>query len=861
MTKKYVLVGIDHGTTNSCIAVMDSDRPRVIQPDPVEVIMPSAVYIDKRGRRFVGQPAIKAMMTTTPEEGNGHTGYKIRIGQDDRYEFSAARKVMTAPELGSIVIGGLLRWYREEMDEDPQACVITVPAKFEHSACEGTREAARRAGLSYYPLLQEPIAAALAYGFTIEDERTNWIVFDLGGGTLDVSLVIVRNGEMIVPEEGNAGDTRLGGRKFDRELMAYVLDELRKKYALAGFTEENKAYAPVWGKLLLAVEAAKIELSKKEQSVVEVDGILCKDERGVPVKVEVPITRTQYEKMIAADVEKAVHCCQMLLTRNRLSPQSVNRLILVGGPTKTPYLQQVLRDRLRIELDHSIDPMTAVALGAALKAATIEIPPELWDSTSIPETPSGQVALTLEYERTSKLPTYCVAGKVEGPAVAEGGLTIEIRRTDGLWSSGQVPVDEYGMFSADVVLIDQNRPTLSQYTTAVLDRQGKTIGSVDEPGIWYPFHDVAPRLANSLLVAVEGNWTEVLVRHGAELPARGSDRFVTTKLIRKGSKEDILRIPVLEAVTHLLGGEDPHADCNVHVGTLKIVGSDQRITCDLPPGAKIDVTLHQDESREIHAVAYVLLLDEEFEVTFKSEAFDLDLDKLDERFEHLKVALEEANRIQGDYPLPAVGEALDVFRRLNTVENVSKELDRAKQGERDACYRAYRGVLELAGAMNQINEMQITTRLQRSLDQLGPVVQDKNADELAVIRQEYQAALSSGNTEDLPKIEARLKSLDLEVRLKPLWELGLDVLSFPPTFRGTSEQIAAYKEAGKLFDEVLTTFQSGGHFTPSQIDRAVRAHERLMRTWPELLEWRQIKQQELEARGQTIFTDVKKDRT
>ena len=502
MRSDIVSCGIDHGTTNSSIAVMDGDKPRVIKPNGVDPIMPSAVYIDKRGRLLVGRPAFDAIFLNDEAEGNGYTRYKLRIGQDDRYDFTAARKVMSAQELGAAVIGELLRAYRDDMKHEPKACVITVPAKFEDSACNGTREAARLAGLSYFPLLQEPIAAALAYGFTAEDRHAQWMVFDLGGGTLDVSLVIVRNGKPEVPEEGHAGDTRLGGSKFDRELLDHVLRELSKTYALRRLTEKN----PTWNRLLLAVERAKIELSRREQSVVELEGEPFKDDNGRSVKVEVAITRAHYERLIAPDVEKAVHICQMLLGRNRLASRDITRLILIGGPTKTPYIQRMLAERLGIQLDTTIDPMTAVAEGAALYATTMEIPDALRDTLAVPvPSEKGGAAIELSYERKSRIPTIAIAGRVNGEALAAGGVTVETRRSDGGFSSGRLPVDEAGIFSMDVMLVDSGKPHLSRFTTVAFDRSGRQLCAVDEPEIWYPFPEGRTRLANSLRIAVKGN--------------------------------------------------------------------------------------------------------------------------------------------------------------------------------------------------------------------------------------------------------------------------------------------------------------------------------------------------------------------
>ena len=849
MAYQYVAAAIDHGTTNSSIAVMDSDTPRVIKPNGVDEVMPSAVYIDKRGRRLVGQPALQAMLINPHEEGNGYTGYKLRIGQDDRYEFAAAGKVVTAPELGAVVMGRLLEAYREEMEQELKACVITVPAKFEQSACDGTREAARLAGLLYYPLLQEPIAAALAYGFAATDERAHWMVFDLGGGTLDVSLVIVRQGQMVVPQEGHAGDNRLGGRKFDRELFDYVRQELAKTYALDEFAENHPAYSTAWGRLMLAVERAKIALSRREEAVVDIDGVLCTDAKGKEVRVEVPITRTLYEKLITPDVEKAVHVCNTLLRMNRLAASDIDRLILIGGPTKTPYIQRLLTERLNIALETSLDPMTAVAQGAALYATTVEIPQGVRTNLSVPEPAPGLFTLTLKYDRKSHLPTHNVLGKVEGHRDSQEALMVEIRRADGLWASGRHPVDASGMFSVDVMLLDQSQPRLSRFTTTVFDGTGHAATAVDEPAIWYPFPDGKPRLANSLLVALRGNQTDMLIKQGADLPARSPRKtYYAAKAIRQGSSEDILRIPILEAVTHLLGGEDAHADCNVHVGTLVIEGSNQQLTRDLPQGAEIDLTIYQDESREIRAVAYVPLLAEEFEAQFEPEAFQETFAAVNERFEGLSTALRQNEELQRKKPLPEIAEAMETMHRLSVVDSITTDITRAREGERDALYRAYRRMLELAGALNQMRRRQTSMRILDVLEQLQDIVQDADSQDLAHIRQDYEAADGANDESELEQIEARLDSLNRRVRLLPVWDLYLDVNAFPKNFRGTPEQLVAFTEAETLlFKEILPVMNRGGEASPRRLEEAMHAHARLLRTWPELPHWRQKKQEEWAA--------------
>jgi molecular chaperone DnaK len=847
MTRKFLSIGIDHGTTNSGLAFMDGDRPVVIKPDGVERIMSSAVYIDKRGRILVGQSAVKAMRLNPAEDGNGFTGYKLRIGQDDCYEFRAAGKVKTAQELGGIVISELLKFYREEKHDDPKAAVITVPAKFNQSDYDGTRRAALMAGLQYCPLLMEPIAAALAYGFTTEDERAQWMIFDLGGGTLDVSLVMVRNGKMIVPEEGHAGYPYLGGRKFDRELLSYVLSELNKKYALQSFSETSQPSA--WGRLMLAVEEAKIELSRREQAVVNLPDALCKDEAGKDVEVYVPITRAQYEHLIAADVEKAILVCQNLLRQNQLTAGDINRLILIGGPTKTPYLQKVLNERLGIKLDSSIDPMTAVALGAAIYATTLEIPTDVDDDSKGFD--ASAISLNLQYERKSNLPTAWVSGEVNN-ATAEGELSIEIRRSDGGWESGRLPLDENGVFSTEVVMVARNRPYLSHFTTMVLNQAGRVLTQAEEPEIWYPFpiDSAAIRLASSLRVALVGNATDILIKRGAELPIRKGDTYYTAKPIRQGSKEDVLRIPVLESVTHLLGSEDDHADCNFHVGTLKIIGSDERVTSDLPQGSEVDLEIYQDESRSIRAVAYIPLLATEFEAKFEPEAFVVDLENLGKRFEQLQLDIEEMKELQAERPLPLVGEALERVTNPQVIESINNDLERAKAGERDAIYRVYKSVLELAGTLNQIRELQKIARIQNQLAALERTNEATEKNTLQEIKQEFSTALANDDKEAISHVEKSLGEMDLRLRKKPYIDVLLDLLAISGRHISASQAVQ-FDKADALMNSIEL---KGGikALTDSEIAQLESLHADLMLAFPDLAQWRE----EALARIGGGFTDL-----
>ena len=829
MANKYVSLAIDHGTTNSCIAVMSAEGPRVIPAESNSVLLPSAVFYDAKGGLRVGSQAREAMMTSSAARGQGFTGYKLHIGGDRRYDFKAAGKSLTAPEMGAVIIQNLLRAYYKESGVDARACVITIPAKFKLNAVEGTRAAAEMAGLKYYPLLMEPVAAAMRYGFTATEQRAEWMVFDLGGGTLDVSMVIVRRGKMVVPDGGHAGDDSLGGSKFDQELSGYVLKELEKRHPLTKFRQNREQYSNEWGRLLLAVEEAKIALSTRRDSVVSLDQPLCRDDRGHEVEVEVPVTRKLYEDLIRPDAERAVQICRTLLKNNRVSPQQVEKLILVGGPSKTPLIQQMLTDRLGIRLESSVDPMTAVAEGAAIYADTVELPPELGAES---QRSAAGYAIRIECERHSAVPTYCIVGMVDGPPAR--GARVEVERLDGFWKSTEIPVDASGVFTAELTLIEGDRPTLSEFKTTLMDGTGKVLTAVDEPQIWYPYPVVENRLASSLRVAIKGGGTKVLIEQGAELPAEGLDDFVTTKPLRRGTTDDVLRVPVLESIANLLGHEDDAAGSCLHVGTLRIHGSDHRITMDVPEGSDIQVALKVDDSRNIKALASIILLNADFEATFVGETFQYELKDLRERSETLEYALEKIKKLQGERSSPEVGEALGALERTGLKAGIDTDFERAGTGDRDAEVRGYKRLLEMEGTVHELQRMQRRPRIERALETLGRVVQGEERRMLDDIGKEYSGAESE---DDLARCLKSVEELEYAVRGLPWQNLQLDVMALSG-LKVTAHQHGLFAAASALLQRVNA---GGGVEKASDGDIAdmVRMHHELNDAHSDLYELRQ----------------------
>ncbi len=835
MSDRYVGAAIDHGTTNSSIAIMEQSEPRVIQNKTIDHngVMPSAVYMDRRGKILVGAPAYSAMMINDASEGNGHTGYKPNIGQDDRYAFPAAGKVMKAQELGATVIGALIQAYRNDQQRDLKAAVITVPAKFEQNASDGTREAAKMAGLAYFPLFPEPCAAALAYGFEAESDRGTWMIFDLGGGTLDVSLVVVRNRKPVVPENGFEGDNILGGQRFARDILDWVLGELggipgKKvgKYLLKRLVEDEARFAPIRGRLLLAVEQAKIELSSMQETWIRIEGPLCKDDNGREVLVEVPFTRDQYQRMIAHYAERAVEICQRLLRKNRMTPRDIERLILVGGPTKTPYIRKVLSERLNIQIDAKIDPMTAVVRGAAIHANTLEIPDEIRKTFAVPDTAPQGVKITIEAERSSNIPRNSIVGKVQGLPSGMQGLSVSIRREDGLWDSGRLPIGEDGVFFADLMLVDKGKPFLSRFTTTAFDSQGRPIAEVAEPEIWFPY----PRaggvpLPNSLGVALSDNSTQVLVAEATKLPAKGSGEFATAKKLERGNREDSLRFPVIESITNLFGTANKRADCCVQVGSLVIRGNDERITRDLPQGTKVEFTIAVSEERLIIAKAFIPLIDEEFEAEFKRENFGITAEKVEARLNVEKDRLKKTGDIHQSSPIAQVQEMLDRMNRVDQMAMIEKELDRFKKGESTSGMAAWKHTLELAGSVDMIEELQAAPRISQQLSRMRASAKSEDEKVIRNLEQDLDAALSTGNPQAVAEVEKNVNQLDLKMRKAPFFVLLAHVAALNG-MRVNQEQGQAFKDADTLLGRLI---EKGGadNLTQHDLDEIKRADERL----------------------------------
>ncbi len=843
-SNRFVNIGIDHGTSNSAIAVMESSGVWVIGPSPTELVMPSFVYFTKRGTKYVGRPARESLLTLPENEGSGIGEYKPDIGRNIEYKFPASGKVLSGPELGGLVISELLDLCQRDMGERPQSAVITRPAMFDQAAVEGTRRAAELAGLRHFELLQEPVAAALAYGFKAADERAQWMVFDLGGGTLDVSLVVVRKGAMRVLEDGHAGDNYLGGRNFDHTLYEYIMAELSTEYSLKQFQTSDR-HTQDRGRLRLRIEDLKIKLSTQRSAKLEMD--LCCDDNGKTVPIDMEITRETYERLITPDVARAAQVCETLLERQKLKNEQIDSVILVGGPTKTPYIRTVLAERLGIPLLDRVDPMTAVAQGAAIYAATIPHPDHAHKKE---KKTRGQVTITLQADAHSSLPTYRLMGAIGGEDVSVAELSVEIERDDKLWCSGRLPLDANGLFEVDLLLADKGKPFLSTFTTSVYDEEGQVCAQEAEPRIWYPY--VTPpknQQPTSLRIGTADGSAPVLIQRGSGLPAHGRRRFKTTKPLRKGHNEDVLWIPAVASVLNVVGEEEDAMECAVPVGILVIKGDDQRVTRDLPAGAEIEVQLESDGSQKITISAYVQILGQDFDAEFtKTDAPPSTIEELTAQLAKITSALKSVRAIQGRKRNPEVGRVLKKLEEQEAEQSIARDLQRAQDiegGERVGNqWRAQHHLAEMQGTVRYLKRVQQSKRMEVLMEDLAQILDllekakdseiaekaRRHRNRLTLIRRDYSVFDANHG-----RLEKELIDLDEEVRLLPHEQLLMRILA-AAGHEGAPAQVNLIHEANEFWDDLEAR---GGVevITKEDVVRISQYMRRIDKVIPEMPKW------------------------
>ena len=733
MNRLTIDYGIDLGTTNSSVACNDENGVRIFKNYLRQEHTPSVVRVDAKGARTVGAKAYDHLENDSE---NVAAEFKRWMGTTQKKTFLASGLVLGPEELSAEVLKSLKADILKTREEDVRSAVITVPALFELVQCEATQRAAKLAGFDHAPLLQEPIAAAMAYGFGNNSKDGFSMVYDLGGGTFDVSVVSVNDKKLSVLNHN--GDNHLGGKDFDWKIVDEILlPRIREEYGMVDLVRGPEKYRRLMALLKQRAEAAKIELSENKSTKIDI----FKNETGEHgIEMSFDISRLDYEKMIESRVRETIEICKRTLKGKNISSSAIEKVILVGGPTLTPYIREAIRSELRVKLDYEADPLTVVAQGAAIFASSIR------KQDNTPVSRSGARDLKLAYTPFCSDVETVVGGKIAGGVSA--GATIQIERADGGWQSGRLDFGD-GSFVSSVVLREgkQNVFRIRAFGPdgTVIDCEPSEIRITN--GISF---DDAP-LSRSVGVEIEDGTLSVHLVKGISVPCEKIDIYRSVSVGQPGQDSDFINIHVYE-------GEARVANRNRHLGTLKISGKD--LKRPLPKNSDVEITISVDASRVAKAFAYIPLLDQRFENVLEDRVSPKpDLDILE------KEILEEQNRAKSFGAEPTVAVGLDESK--NNLEELKTHLEAARGGDPDAAERVQRKLQEVKTVLDELElatafpKLVITFR--DGLAEVKVLVQEKGTGEekhrIGLLAAEGEDAIQMEDSVKLAKVNGNVDSL------------------------------------------------------------------------------------------------------
>lgn len=564
MTMHYA--GIDLGTTNSAICTYDGDAVRIHKSPEQNDVTPSAIFFGPRGAKYVGQRAYNELARN---EGAVAARFKRQMGTRTPITIAAANLVLTPEECSAEVLRTLFGYLGEELrDAGIEGTVITVPAAFSAMAKEATLIAAENATIGKVLLLQEPVAAVMSV-MQASQADGRFLIYDLGGGTLDVAVAESGSGHVTLLAHG--GIPMCGGRDLDRLLVEHLVwPWLRDNFALSGLKPGSPELQALERLSAWAAEGAKIELSSRDSTTISLSesDIRLKDGQGRELYVEVPLTRQQLERLASDLVARSVDATRVALSHAGLTSDDIERIVFVGGPTHFKPLRDQVSTALGIPASTEVNPMTAVAQGAALFAETVD-----WGSETRGRKPTRSRLVAdgapVSFSFVSRTPGRQAKCAVQTAAGLEPGHEYQVDSLDTGWSSGRLPLRDGAILDLPLTKPGDNHfkvflfapgglPVKLPDDRLMITRTAATVDAVP----------ASHSIGVEVLERLGGRTTlKYLVRADAQLPIKDKLTFKAAEAVRAGSQQS-LNFKLWEGEI-----EQPVGD-NRPIGTIKILGSD-----------------------------------------------------------------------------------------------------------------------------------------------------------------------------------------------------------------------------------------------------------------------------------------------
>ncbi|WP_158974408.1 Hsp70 family protein [Cellulophaga sp. L1A9] len=711
MARTKIDYGIDLGTTNSAISRMENGEATIKKTDTLKDTMPSSVYINKKKAIQVGDSAynalkrdkLKAMKTWNDSDSNSYIEFKRTMGSDKSYSSSNLGRDLTSEELSAEVLKTLKSFVK---DENVNSIVITVPAAFKNNQKEATREAAKLAGFDHIELLQEPVAASMAYGLDSDKKDGFWLVFDFGGGTFDAALLKVEEGIMKVID--TEGDNYLGGKNLDFAIVdEIILPYIQENFAIDSILGDDSKKQILRNAMKFYAEETKIKLSFNDTHNIlsDLGDIPGEDDEGEEFELDITVTQTDISNALSPVFQKAIDVSKNLLERNNLKGSSLDSLILVGGPTFSPVLRKMLETQI-CKPDTSADPMTVVSKGAALYASTVDVSEEVREQTRDKTKIQLDIANESSTVETEEyVPIKILADKTEGEIPEK--VFAEVTRGDKAWSSGKIEINTIGEIVEiqlnegktnifDVVLYDDKGDILESEPSSFSVIQGSKIGSATLP------YNFGIELKDKITGKVRFKTIKGLEKNQS-IPAVGTlNGLKTQNQIRPGMDSDFIKIPVYEGE---YASEGTRAIYNEHVTDILISGAD--LPTLLPENQDVDLTVNIDRSEKITVTAYFPYLDYTAEIEVDSTKTSIETSWLANEIRKAKGSVTE---------LKQDGNSNDI--KLQKIESELEQLDKSFENNKNDVDGKQEILTNLRKTLKTIDELYETTEWPKLEEQL-----------------------------------------------------------------------------------------------------------------------------------------------
>lgn len=752
-----IQIGIDLGTTNSSVAINNKGNIEIIKkPGGVEYT-PSVFGFDKAKNKVVGQKAYDSLYKDASEEEikNYKPEVKRLMGTSEKFHFERTNVEMEPEEISAEILKSMKEdILRKYPDFSTVSVVITVPAAFSVLQSEATKRAGNLAGFKHVVLLQEPIAAAIAYGFT-NTKNENWLIYDFGGGTFDVALIASKDRALSVL--GHNGDNFLGGKDFDLKIVDKVIvPKILEKFSINNFNKENEKYRGVFSKLKFLAETAKIELSEYDKTSIVVEDIGT-DNEGKEIFITISLLRKEFEALIKPMVDRTIELSKETLRDAGIKSSSVAKVILVGGPTQIPYIRERIKSDLKITADASVDPLTVVARGACIFGIGQKIPKEFIESED-KKLKKGTQSINLNYESLTSDTEETVSGVIEELKDTEDEYYIQIQSDSGFYNGSKIKLKGGKFF--DTVAVEPNKPNV--YWLYLFDKDGNSIPiNPDSFAITHGLSVTGAPLPHSVGVIVAkkdfirniaANVCDRIFDKGCILPIKKVlTDYKTSRKLMKG-EDNKLDITLVE-------GESEIPDRNTYLCELGINGKD--LPHDLPEGTPLELTVEINESREVFVTAYIPLIDLSLEA--RSTAQDETLEVKTIEYD-LNVQTERAQTVSENC------SAEEKNKLNNTINSVANSLKSANIDE-DEKRKANKQLKDLKMSIDRLEkekEMpQLIKEFQENIETTHKIITELDDDKdkvepeenLKKMKEEGESAIAENDKVLLIRVNEQIKEL------------------------------------------------------------------------------------------------------